>query len=105
MTQVVTPPPIPRSARAPEDDPAMRMLLPIGRSGWAIVAGYLGLLSVLLVPAPFALAVSIVAIRDIRKSRQDPRPRRGMGRAVFGLVMGVLGTIGLLAMIISAVAR
>ena len=27
---------------APGDDPVMRMLLPVGRSGWAIAAGYLG---------------------------------------------------------------
>ena len=37
------------------DDPAIRMLLPVGRSGWAIASGYLGLISVLLIPAPFAL--------------------------------------------------
>lgn len=75
----------------------MRMLVPIGRSGWAIVAGYLGLLSVLLLPAPFAIAVSLAAISDIRRSRAEPKPRRGMGRAVFGLIMGLAGTIALLA--------
>ena len=68
------------------------MLLPVGRSLWAIVAGYLGLISVLLVPAPFALITGIIAIRDMRR---NPK-LRGMGRAVFGIVMGSLGTIGLL---------
>jgi hypothetical protein len=34
------------------DDPAMRLLLPVGLSGWAIASGYLGLVSVLLIPAP-----------------------------------------------------
>lgn len=105
MTTAATPPPIPRSARAPEDDATMRMLVPIGRSGWAIAAGYLGLISVLLLPAPVAIAVSLVAIGDVRKSRADPKPRRGMGRAVFGLIMGVLGTIALLVLIVSASSR
>lgn len=80
----------------------MRMLVPIGRSGWAIAAGYLGLLSVLLLPAPVAIAVSLVAIGDVRKSRSAPKPRRGMGRAVFGLIMGLLGTIALLVFIVRA---
>lgn len=83
----------------------MRMLIPIGRSGWAIAAGYLGLLSPLLVPAPFAIAVSLVAIGDVRRSRAEPKPRRGMGRAVFGLVMGVLGSIALGVLIITAGSR
>jgi hypothetical protein len=80
----------------PTQDPAtnagMRMLMPIGRSGWAIAAGYLGLCSVLCLPAPFALVTGVIAVRDIRKHPQ----RHGMGRAVFGIVMGALGTAGLL---------
>ncbi len=70
----------------------MRMLLPVGRSAHAIAAGYLGLLSPLLLPAPLAIFFAILAIRDIRK---NPR-LHGMGRAVFGLVAGVLGTLFLL---------
>ena len=69
----------------------MRMLLPVGRSGWAIAAGYLGLLSFILLPAPLALIISIIAILDIKKHPD----RHGMGRAIFGLVMGILGTIAL----------
>jgi hypothetical protein len=74
------------------DDAAVRMLLPVGRSGWAIVSGYLGLVSVLCLPAPFALLTGILAIRDMRR---NPK-LHGMGRAVFGIIMGSLGTIGLL---------
>lgn len=70
----------------------MRLLLPVGRSAWAIAAGYLGLVSVLMLPAPFALVVSIIAIRDIRKSKDAPYPKRGMGRAIFGFVMGLIFT-------------
>jgi hypothetical protein len=68
------------------------MLLPVGRSAWAIAAGYLGLLSLIVLPAPLALVVSIIAIWDIRRSKSSPHPKHGMGRAIFGLVMGVLGT-------------
>lgn len=68
----------------------MRILLPVGRSGWAIAAGYAGLFSVILIGAPFALIFGLLAVRDIRKSRATGRPKYGMGRAVFGIVMGSL---------------
>ena len=71
----------------------MRLLMPVGRSGWAIAAGYLGLFSLVLVPAPFAILVSILAIRDIRRSVGSAKVKHGMGRAIFGLVMGILGTV------------
>lgn len=71
----------------------MRMLLPVGRSGWAIAAGYLGLFGLIIVPAPLALIVSVVAILDINKSKKTEHPKHGMGRAVFGLIVGLVGTI------------
>ena len=83
------------------EDAGMRMLLPVGRSGWAIAAGYLGLLSVLCVPAPFALLTAILAMREMRR---DPK-KHGMGRAVFGLIMGAIGTLGLVIVILSIGAR
>lgn len=82
-------------------DAGMRMLLPVGRSGWAIAAGYLGLLSVLAVPGPFALLFGILAIREMK---QHPE-RHGMGRAIFGIIMGVLGTCLLIAMVVSILMR
>jgi hypothetical protein len=44
-----------------------------------------------MVPAPLALITGIVAVRDIRKDSK----KHGMGRAVFGIVMGGLGSIAL----------
>jgi len=76
------------------DDPLLRWVLPVGRSGWAIAAGYLALFSVLLIPAPFALATGIVAIVVIRRNPS----KHGMGRAIFGIVMGALGTVVLSAL-------
>lgn len=70
------------------NDPAMRMLMPIGRSGLAIAAGYAGLFAFLIIPAPIALVLGVLAIRDLRANPI----KRGMGRAVFGTIVGALGT-------------
>lgn len=82
-----------------EDDVAMRILLPIGRSGFAILAGYLGLLSPLFIFAPPALLFGILAIRDIKR---NPK-KGGMGRAIFGTVMGGLFTLVLVGILTVAV--
>jgi hypothetical protein len=81
-------------------DAGMRMLLPVGRSGWAIASGYLGLLSLLCIPAPLALITGIIAIRDIRK---NPK-KHGMGRAIFGIVMGSIGCLFLIIWVIAMIA-
>lgn len=78
------------------------MLLPVGRSGYAIAAGYLALFSVLIVPAPLALLFGILAVFDIRKSRTQIHKKHGMGRAIFGIVMGALGSAVLVLGLISA---
>jgi len=78
------------------DDAGVRLLIPVGRSLWAVAAGYLGLFSFVILPAPFSLLVSLVAIRKIKESRQTATPLYGMGRAMFGLVMGIIGSLFLL---------
>ncbi len=79
----------------------MRLVLPIGVSGWAMAAGYLGLFSVLLVPAPFSLAAGILALRDIKA---NPK-KHGKGRAIFGIVMGTLGVLAMIAILIAVVSQ
>jgi len=81
----------------------MRMLLPVGRSGWAIAAGYLGLFGLIIIPAPIALIVSIIAFIDIRKSKNTGKPKHGMGRAIFGLIVGTVGTVVFALAIISII--
>jgi hypothetical protein len=71
------------------DDPAIRMLLPVGRSGLSIAAGYAGLFSLIPVFAPIAVLLGALAIYDLKK---HPK-KRGMGRAIFGLVMGIVCTL------------
>ena len=80
-----------------EDDPAMRWVLPVGTSGWAIASGYLGLFSAICFPAPLALLCSVIAIWHLRKNPG----LSGWPRAIFGLVMGLLGTAGLTLMLIA----
>jgi hypothetical protein len=90
------PPPLPRR---PEDDPVLRMVIPVGRSGWAIAAGYAGLVSLFgcFVMGPVAIGLSLMAIRDIKRHPQT----HGMGRAIFGLVGGTLGTLVLAALLVA----
>lgn len=82
-------PPPPRPIQDLGEDPAVRLLLPVGRSGWAIAAGYLGLFATLCFPAPIAIIVSIIAIVHLRR---NPK-LHGWGRAIFGLVMGIVFSI------------
>ena len=98
-----TPPSLPPAHKSMGQDAGVRLLLPVGRSIWAIAAGYLGLLSVTLILAPPALICGLVAIADIRKSRNGYKPKHGMGRAVFGIVTGSLGTLFGIFLIVSAV--
>jgi hypothetical protein len=87
-----------------EQDPAMRLLLPVGRSVWAVLAGYAGLFAVLIFPAPIALALGILAMRDLNRHPE----KFGKGRATFGIIMGLLGSLVLVffgAMLISESTR
>ena len=99
--QTITVPPLVRPMPPDLGEDAMvRMLIPVGRSGWAIAAGYAGLFAVLFFPAPIALVLGLVAIWDIRK---HPK-KHGLGRAIFGLVMGAVFTLLMLVFLIAAAA-
>jgi hypothetical protein len=86
--KVIQPTPQPVVTSDLGDNAAVRMLLPVGRSGLAIAAGYAGLFAFLIVPAPLALLLGVLAVRDLK---QHPK-KHGMGRAVFAIVTGALGT-------------
>jgi hypothetical protein len=97
LTQVlqrrgVTLPGPPRS----DSNESLKWVLPVGRSGLAIAAGYLGLFSILILPAPISLVVGILAVRDLKKNPT----LGGAGRAWFGIIAGGLGTLFLLAMLV-----
>ncbi len=80
----------------PEGESAgMRMLVPVGRSGWAIAAGYFGLFSLIPLFAPIGLIVSIVAAVHLKR---NPR-LHGWGRTLFGLLMSG-GVVALTAIVL-----
>jgi len=76
------------------------MIIPIDRSGLAVAAGYLGLVSILVIFAPIALLLGILAIRDIKKNPE----KHGMGRAVFAVIMGGIFTVFLFIYVIALIA-
>ena len=79
------------------EDPGIRMLIPVGRSAYAVIAGYLGLFSLIFFPAPLALIFGILGVIDIKK---NPK-KHGMGRAVFGIIMGVIFSIPLILLVVA----
>jgi len=82
------------------ENAGMRAILPIGRSGFAIAAGYLGIFSVVPFVGPFAILFGALAIRHIKRNPQ----RHGMGRAIFGIAMGAVFTIVYAAVFIASAA-
>ncbi len=84
-----------------ENNAVVRMLVPVDRSIWAILAGYFGLISVCALPGPLAILFGILGLREIKK---NPKVH-GAGRCYFGIVMGVLGTLmlflGLIGMLLA----
>lgn len=86
-----------RSVSTNTESGSLKYVLPVGRSGWAVAAGYLALFSVLLFPAPFALICGIMALRDISNNPI----KIGKPRAIFGIVMGSLGTLILIGIFLA----
>lgn len=68
-------------------------LLPDHVAPLAIAAGYAGLLCFVILPGPVAFVLGVLALRDL----QAHPSRRGKVRAVFGLVMGFLATLVIIA--------
>lgn len=78
-------------------DPALRMVVPIGVTPWAILSGYLGLLAFLGgLTGPFAVLTGILALRAIRKNPQ----LGGSVRAWVGIALGTLGTLMFLLILV-----
>ena len=68
-----------RRRRREEDsgDDGLQFVIPINTSGLAIAAGYVGLISVLCLPAPLALVLGILALRQCAALGNDlPAPGR-----------------------------
>jgi hypothetical protein len=80
------------------DNAGMGLVLPVGpQSGFAIAAGYLGLLSIFVLPAPVAIAFGILGLKDIKKHPE----KAGKGRSITGIVLGTVFGLAGLAMLAS----
>jgi len=80
--------PTPTSAASAGSDPhdAMHWIVPVGRSWQSIASGYLGLIGLVLwLVAPVAVWFGIWALRRARDGGH------GRGRAIFGIVTGLIG--------------
>lgn len=78
--------------QGPYQDPALKYVAPVNVAPLALVAGYVGLASMLCLPSPIALALGIAALADLKKNPG----RDGAGRAWFAIVTGGIGTLLLL---------
>lgn len=74
----------------PSDE--LHWVLPTGRSGWSIAAGYVALFAtVIWFLGPVSLALGFKALAVANRDGT-----RGRGRAVFAIVVGVPSTIALI---------
>jgi len=88
-------------ADRPRDVPSAteRALLPVGRPGSAIAAGYLALFGVIpLFGLPLAVLAIVFGIFALKNIKRDPE-LSGKGRAWFGIILGGL-TVALTAFLI-----
>jgi hypothetical protein len=80
-------------------DRALEMVLPVNRLPLAIVAGYLGIFSLLVFPGPIAVFVSVIALRELNSKPEVA----GRGRAWFGLIAGALASVVLVIIVLNAI--
>ena len=81
-----------KSAARQEMERELKHVIPLNTRPLAIVASYVALFSILLFPAPVALLFGLIALADVRNHPEAA----GKGRAIFAIIMGVLGSALLL---------
>lgn len=82
---------------AASHDAGMRMLLPVGRTGLSLAAGYVGLGAIVFFPlAPVAIILGVLAVRDLQRKPGS----HGMGRAIFAIVIGALVSLVVAALLL-----
>jgi Protein of unknown function (DUF2510)/Domain of unknown function (DUF4190) len=79
----------PHPAEGSDPHDALHWIVPVGRSWQSIVAGYLGLICLVIWPlGPVAIGFGIWAV-----TLAGRRGSHGRGRAWFGIVGGIFGTL------------
>ena len=85
--------------QAPAGDEGLGLLVPMGpQSALAMIAGYCGLFSIFVIPAPFAIVLGILGLRDIAAHPE----KKGKGRAITGIVLGSLVTLIFLLVLVTS---
>ncbi len=79
----------------PEDE-YLKYIIPIGRSGLAIAAGYIGLFSILILPAPISVLFGVLALLDLKKHPE----KIGKVRAWFAIISGSLVILAIILLMI-----
>ncbi len=95
-----------RRANNPTPSGMERMLVPVGRPVSAIASGYCGLIGILpLLRLPFSIAAIITGFVALSTLKKNP-DMSGAGRAWFGIICGIIGTlislVGVVAMLAGA---
>jgi uncharacterized protein DUF4190/zinc ribbon protein len=67
----------------------LKYLLPMATPITAVIAGYLGLFSILFLPAPFAIIFGCIGLHQIKKSDD----LYGKGRCWTGIILGSACTL------------
>ena len=89
-----------RSAAAGPQDP-LHWVVPVGRRGWAIAAGYVAIVAAFCwLLAPIALGMGVWALVDIKR-----HGGLGQGRAWFAIATGGVGTLLLLLIVAFSIAQ
>jgi hypothetical protein len=100
QTHPMQPPAFGYGSPPQQRDRGLEMLLPVNRLPLAIVAGYLGIFSLLVFPGPIAVFVSVIALRQL-KTKPDVG---GNGRALFGLIAGAVASVVLVIIVLNSLA-
>jgi len=77
------------TAAISSEDMALGMLVPHKCTALSVIAGYVGIFSLCVIPAPVALLLGILALRDLKHKPGN----LGYSRAIFAIVMGALGSL------------
>ena len=89
-----------RRAARPVPTAMERMIVPVGRPASAIASGYLGLFGIMpMVGLPFSIGAIITGFVALKTLKNNPE-LSGAGRAWFGIICGILGTLFSLLMIV-----
>ena len=89
-----------RRAAKPTPSAMERMMVPVGRQASAIASGYLGLIGIMpMIGLPFSIGAIITGFVALKTLKKQPE-LSGAGRAWFGIICGILGTLLSLLMIV-----